>query len=79
MKFSRLVDEFEKYVNKKARGKGIKSEKLLKLQQLLIDKKFRYEAKLEATQDAQKRKKLETRLKVVDAQIEKSKKLSDAD
>ena len=79
MKFSRLVEEFEKYVSKKSLGKRIKPEKLLKLRQLLVDKKSRYEAKLEATQDAGKRKKLETKLKVVGAQIEKSKKLSDAD
>ena len=64
------------FVNKQALGKRIKPEKLEKLQQLHVDKKSRYETKLEATQDAAKRKKLETKLKVVDAQIEKSKKLS---
>jgi len=77
MKFSRLIKKFEAFVNKQALGKSIKPEKLDKLQQLLVDKKSLYEAKLEATQDAGKRKKLETKLKVVDAQIEKSKKISD--
>jgi hypothetical protein len=76
MKFSRLVNKFERFVNKQALGKSIKPEKLDKLRQLLVDKKSRYETKLEATQDTGKRKKLETKLKVVDAQIEKSKKLS---
>jgi hypothetical protein len=76
MKFSRLINKFEMFVNKQAQGKRIKPEKLEELQQLLVDKKSRYEAKLEATQDTGKRKKLETKLKVVDAQIEKSKKLS---
>jgi hypothetical protein len=76
MKFSRLINKFEMFVNKQALGKSIKPEKLDKLRQLLVDKKSRYETKLEATQDTGKRKKLETKLKVVDAQIEKSEKLS---
>jgi len=75
MKFNRLVGKFESLVNKAEQGSKIKSEKLIKLQQLLDTKKTRYESKLEATQDPEKRRKLETRLKVVAAQLEKLKKL----
>ena len=75
MKFSRLVDKFENLVNKLDQGGSIIPEKLEKLQQLLEAKITRYEAKLAATQDPEKRRKLETRLKVVAAQLEKSKKL----
>ncbi len=75
MKFSTLVDKFEKLVSKHEQGSSIKSKKLSKLQQLLEDKKTRYLAKLDTTQDSEKRKKLETRLKVVNAQLEKSKQL----
>jgi len=75
MKFSELADKFEKLVNKTEQGKRIKPGKLNKLQQLLGDKKSRYQAKLDATNDPDKRRKLETRLRVVDAQLEKSKHL----
>jgi hypothetical protein len=75
MKFKKLVDKFENLVNKAEQGSKIKSEKLVKLQQLLDAKKSRYEAKLEATQDPDKRRKLETRMQVVNAQLEKSKNL----
>ena len=75
MKFKKLVDKFESLVNKAEQGSKVKSEKLAKLQQLLDTKKSRYEAKLGATQDPDKRRKLETRLQVVNAQLDKSKKL----
>jgi hypothetical protein len=75
MKFSRLVDKFESLVNKLDQGSSIIPEKLEKLQQLLEAKITRYEAKLAATEDPEKRRKLETRLKVVAAQLEKSRKL----
>jgi hypothetical protein len=75
MKFSRLVDKFESLVNKLDQGSSIIPEKLEKLQQLLEAKITRYEAKLAATEDPDKRRKLETRLKVVAAQLEKSRKL----
>jgi hypothetical protein len=75
MKFSRLVDKFESLVNKLDQGNSIIPEKLEKLQQLLEAKITRYEAKLAATEDPAKRRKLETRLKVVAAQLEKSRKL----
>jgi hypothetical protein len=75
MKFSRLTDKFESLVNKLDQGNSINPEKLEKLQQLLEAKIARYETKLAATEDPEKRKKLETRLRVVNAQLEKSKKL----
>lgn len=75
MNFTRLVDKFNKLVNKQEQGTYIKPERLEKLQWLLADKKSRYEAKLETTQDPEKRTKLEIRLKVVNAQIEKSKRI----
>ena len=75
MKFSQLVGKFEKLVQKHEKGSRIKPEKLNKLQQLLEEKKSRYQAKLDATDDPGKRKKLETRLRVVNAQLEKSKHL----
>lgn len=75
MKFTELVDRFDKLVQKHEKGKRIKPKKLNKLQQLLDDKKARYQAKLDATDDPGKRKKLERRLRVVNAQLEKSKHL----
>jgi len=75
MKFTKLVDKYKKLVANYEQGRHITPEKLEKLQQLLTDKKSRYEAKLEATQDLEKRTRLETRLKVVNAQLEKSKHL----
>lgn len=79
MKFSELVEKAEKLVGKHEKGKRIKPRKLGKLQQLLSDKKSRYEAKLAETDDPGKRQKLETRLRVVSAQLEKSKRLQAAD
>ena len=75
MKFSELADKFEKLVHKHEKGKPIKPGKLNKLQQLLVEKKSRYQAKLDATDDPNKREKLERRLRVVNAQLEKSKQL----
>jgi len=75
MKFSRLVDKFESLVNKLDQGSSIIPEKLEKLQQLLEAKILRYKSKLAVTEDPEKRRKLETRLKVVAAQLEKSRKL----
>jgi len=79
MKFSELVDKAEKLVGKHEQGKRVKPKKLDKLQQLLSDKKSRYEAKLAETDDPGKRNKLETRLRVVSAQLEKSQQLQVAD
>jgi hypothetical protein len=72
MKFSKLVDKFDKLVFKQEKGKRVKPKKLQKLQQLLVDKKSGYEKKLDSTEDPDKRKKLEIKLSVVNAQLEKS-------
>ena len=79
MKFSELVEKAEKFVGKHEKGRRIKPQKLDKLQQLLNDKKSRYQAKLAETDDPGKRHKLETRLRVVSAQLEKSKQLQTPD
>ena len=79
MKFSELVEKAEKLVGKHEKGKRIKPKKLDKLQQLLSDKKSRYEAKLAETDDPGKRHKLETRLRVVSTQLEKSQQLQATD
>lgn len=75
MKFTKLVGKFEKLIHKHEKGDSIEVEKLTKLQQLLTDKRDRYQASLDTTEDEGKRKKLETRLRVVNAQLEKAKKL----
>jgi len=76
MKFSRLIGKAEKIAEKAQQGKRIKSKKLAELQALLVDKIARYEARLEEDQSEQNRNKLETRLKVVRAQLRKSKALA---
>ena len=75
MKFTKLVDKFKKLVDSHEQGGHITADKLERLQQLLADKKSRYEEKLETTLDSEKRTRLETRMKVVNAQLEKSKHL----
>ena len=82
MKFTKLVDKFKKLLDSHEHDGQIsaeKMEKLEKLQQLLTDKKSRYESRLDATIDPEKRTQLETRLKVVNAQLEKSKHLQTSD
>ena len=79
MKFTKLVGKFEKLLHKHEKGDSIEVEKLTKLQQLLSDKRDRYQASLDTTEDEGKRKKLETRLRVVNAQLEKAKKLPASD
>ena len=76
MKFSKLAEKFEKLVGKHEQGSAIKPDKLDKLQQLLGDKKSRYQEKLDATDDSDKRQKLERRLRVVSAQLDKLARLS---
>ncbi|HUV21178.1 MAG TPA: hypothetical protein VMZ32_05275 [Gammaproteobacteria bacterium] len=75
MKFSRLIDKVEKIADKYQQGQQIDSQKLTELQSLLSDKIARYQARLEEDMSEQKRDKLETRLKVVRAQLQKSKDL----
>lgn len=76
MKFSRLIGKVDKFSNKIKRGHEVRPKKLTELQVLLSDKIARYDARLKEDMPEQKRRKLETRLKVVRAQLKKSKKLS---
>ena len=75
MKFSRLIEKAEKFADKVKQGRQVKPKKLTALQDLLGDKIARYEARLKEDMTEQKRNKLETRLKVVRAQLQKSKQL----
>ena len=79
MKFSKLIGKVEKIADRHERGKRIKPKKLDELQGLLADKIARYEAKLDGELDTGKREKLEKRLRVVRAQLQKSQKLSAGD
>jgi hypothetical protein len=76
MKFSRLIEKAEKFGDKVKKGRQLEPKKLIELQRLLGDKIARYEARLKEDMTKQKRNKLETRLKVVSAQLKKSKQLS---
>jgi heterodisulfide reductase subunit B len=73
MKFSRLIEKAEQFGNKVQKGRQLKPKKLTELQRLLGDKIARYEARLKEDMTKQKRSKLKTRLKVVRAQLKKSK------
>jgi len=79
MKYKKLVGKFEKLVEKHQQGHTVKPGKFDKLQGLLEAKRSRYREKLETTDDAEKRRKLETRIRVVEAQLEKSRQLDIAD
>ena len=73
MKFTKLSTKFNKILKKKEKGKRLKSGKILKLQQLLNEKKSGYEKKLKTKGlSKEKRKSFESKLKVVNAQIKKS-------
>jgi hypothetical protein len=76
MKFSKLVGKAEDIVDRHKKGHPVVCAQMDKLERLLSDKKLRYEKKLGETDDSQKRGKLQARLKVVNAQLRKSKKLS---
>jgi hypothetical protein len=76
MKFSKLVDKAEDIVARHKKGHPVVCKQMDKLEGLLSDKILRYEAKLKETDDSQKREKLQARLKVVNAQLRKSEKLS---
>lgn len=75
MKFSRLIGKVDKIAEKKRQGQPVKPHKLAELQGLLSDKIDRYQSRLEENQPGLDREKLETRLKVVKAQLQKSKTL----
>ena len=74
MKFSRLIEKAEKFGDKVKKGRQLEPKRLTELQGLLGAKIARYEARLKEDMTKQKRSKLETRLKVVRAQLKKSKK-----
>jgi hypothetical protein len=76
MKFSRLIGKAEKIVDSHEQGHPVDSAKLGKLQRLLGEKISAYEARLGDTDDPQKREKLQTRLRVVNAQLQKSRQLT---
>ncbi len=75
MKFSKLIGKVEKIVDSHEQGHSVESAELSKLQRLLSEKIARYQKKLDAAEDPQKREKLQTRLKVVNAQLKKSNQL----
>ncbi len=75
MKFKKLVGKAEKTLDRHDRGKRVKPEKLQQLQVMLDDKIARYEARLDAETDSDKREKLQKRLRVVRAQLQKSREL----
>ena len=77
MKFSRLIEKVEKFGDKVQQGRQVEPKKLTELQGLLGDKIARYEARLKEDMTEKKRNKLETRLKVVSAQLHKSKQLEE--
>jgi phage pi2 protein 07 len=72
MKFSKLIGKAEKLVDKQEQGELIEADKLTQLQSLLTEKLERYEAKLKENLEPHKRLKLEARLRVVKAQLQKS-------
>ena len=72
MKFSRLIHKTEKVAEKRERGRRIKPAQLNELQRLLGEKIAKYESRLEADTDSRKRAKLEKRLRVVRAQLQKT-------
>ena len=76
MKFSKLIGKADKIVDKHEQGETIKAAKLTRLQSLLTDKIERYEEKLKEDLEPRKREKLQARLKVVKAQLQKSLKLT---
>ncbi len=76
MKFSRLIDKVEKFAEKEKKGKSGAPKKLSRLQELLVGKIAHYEARLEEKDLSKRNREIrKTRLKVVKAQLKKSKDL----
>ena len=75
MKLKKLDTKVVKAAKKKAKGKKISSDKLRTLKKLINEKKSEYKSKLAATTDKSKRRTLETKLKVVNAHLEKIERL----
>ena len=76
MNFTKLSTKFNKLLKKQKKGKKLKPEKLEKLQELLQAKKLSFENKLKTDISDEKRNSLQSKLKVVTAQIAKAKELS---
>lgn len=72
MKFTKISTKFNKLLKKKKRGKKINKDKLRKLQELLVAKKSKFEERLKGELTDEKRSSLESKLRVVNAQIAKS-------
>jgi hypothetical protein len=76
MKYSKLIDKVEKFAEKEKQGKPAAPKKLSRLQELLVDKIAHYEARLEDKDLSRREREIrETRLRVVKAQLKKSKAL----
>jgi len=71
MKFKKLDTRVIKAAKKKASGKQVSADKLNTLKQLLGEKKSGYEAKLATAVDEAKQISLKTKLKVVNAHLDK--------
>lgn len=72
MKFTKLSTKFNKLLKKKKKGKTIRPEKLLKLQELLNQKKSRFEKRLQTDLSEEKRTSIKSKLNVVSAQLAKT-------
>jgi len=79
MKFSRLIGKTEKIAEKYERGRRIKPDQLAELQHLLNEKIARYESRLKADTEVKDRAKLQKRLRVVRAQLQKTRDLQPLD
>ena len=78
MKFTKLSTKFNNILKKKKKGKTINPEKIQKLRHILNEKKSHYEERLKTDISSEKRDSLESKLKVVTAQIQKSEALLSA-
>ena len=75
MKFTKLSSKFKKLISSFKKGKKINTGKLSKLIDQLESKKKIYKHKIHGEKDSDKLKLLKTRLKVVNAQLKKAKKI----
>ena len=75
MKFTKLSSRFKKLISSDKKGKKINAEKLTKLIDQLESKKDIYKHKIQGEKDTGKLKLLNTRLKVVTAQLKKANKI----
>ena len=71
MKLKKLDTKVVKVEEKKAKGKKIEADKLKVLKRLLKEKKVDYKKKLAASTDKGKQRSFKTKLKVVNAHLDK--------